>query len=150
MLRRHDGQPRTWCRRPASLSGKQNPALAEDYRLRYALGVETAGSASLLGSNFVNPFAYTLSVVRDGARQPEAADLPETFNYLIGLRVVSRRRIDGVLATTGVDAENRQCLILWRNLEETDHRALDAWFTRNRPRSSPKRSTASTSTATTP
>ena len=60
------------------------------------------------------------------------ADLPETFNYLIGLRVASRRRIDGVLATTGVDAENQQCLTLWRNLEEKDHRALDAWFVRNR------------------
>ena len=113
---------------------KANPALAEDYRLRYALGVETAGSASLLGSNFVNPFAYTLSVVRDGARQAESADLPETFNYLIGLCVASRRRIDGVLAMTGMDVQNRQCLILWRDLEETDHRALDAWFTRNRPR----------------
>ena len=112
----------------------KNPELAEDYRLRYALGVETAGSASLLGSNFVNPFAYTLSVVRNGARKPESADLPETFNYLIGLRVASRRRVDGVLAISGVDAENRQCLILWRNLEETDHRALDAWFTRNRPK----------------
>ncbi len=111
---------------------KANPALAEDYRLRYALGVETAGSASLLGSNFANPFAYTLSVVRDGARRAQSADLPETFNYLIGLRVASRRQVDGVLAISGVDAENRQCLILWRNLEETDHRALDAWFTRNR------------------
>ena len=111
-----------------------NRALAEDYRLRYALGVETAGSASLLGSHFVNPFEYTLSVVRDGAREPESVDLPETFNYLIGLRVASRRRIEGVLTTTGVDVENRQCLILWRNLEETDHRALDAWFTRNRPK----------------
>ena len=49
-------------------------------------------------ADFVNPFAYTLSVVRDGARQAESADLPETFNYLIGLRVASRRRIDGVLA----------------------------------------------------
>ena len=112
---------------------KADSALAEDYRLRYALGVETAGSASLLGSNFVNPFAYTLSIVHAGARQAESADLPETFNYLIGLRVASRRRIDGVLATTGVDAENRQCLVLWRNLEETDHRALEAWFARNRP-----------------
>ena len=106
--------------------------LAEDYRLRYALGVETAGSASLLGSNFANPFAYTLSVVREGTRREVQLDLPETFNYLIGLRVASRRRIDGVLATTGADAENRQCLVLWRNLEETNYRALEAWFTRNR------------------
>ena len=85
---------------------ESNPALAEDYRLRYALGVETSGSASLLGKDFADPFAYTLSVVRDGVRDDNAqVDLPETFNYLIGLRVESRRRIDGVLAVTGMDAE---------------------------------------------
>ena len=108
------------------------PALAEDYRLRYALGAETMGSARLLGGNFVDPFAYTLSVVRDGVHRDTVVDLPETFNYLLGLRVESHRRIDGVLATTGADAERRQCLILWRNLKETDNRALEAWFKRNR------------------
>ena len=114
---------------------RSNPALAEDYRLRYALGVETAGSASLLGKDFSDPFAYTLSVVRDGVRNDNAhVNLPETFNYLIGLRVESRRQIDGVLAITGTDAEGRHCLILWRNLGEIDHAALDAWFECNRER----------------
>ena len=109
-----------------------NPALAEDYRLRYALGVETAGSACLLGKAFADPFAYTLSVVRDGVRQEVQVDLPETFNYLIGLRVASHQRIDDVLAITGKEPEGRNCLILWRNLAETDCAALDAWFDRNR------------------
>ena len=114
---------------------ESNPALAEDYRLRYALGVETSGSASLLGKDFSDPFAYTLSVVRDGMRNDNAqVDLPETFNYLLGLRVGSRRRIDGVLTITGMDAEGRHCLILWRNLHEIDCAALDAWFDRNRKR----------------
>ena len=108
--------------------------LAEDYRLRYALGVETCASASLLGKEFTDPFAYVLSVVRDGARREVRVDLAETFNYLIGLRVDSRRRLDGVLAITGTDAEGRSCLVLWRNLDETDHAALDAWFDRNRQR----------------
>ena len=113
----------------------ENPELAEDYRLRYALGAETAGSPSLLGRNFSNPFVYTLSVVRNGARGDSApVDLPETFNYLIGLRVQSRRRIDGVLAVTGETAEGRRCLVLWRDLGETDHAALDAWFERHRGR----------------
>ena len=67
----------------------ENPALAEDYRLRYALGVETAGSACLMGKAFADPFAYTLSVVRDGVRREVPVNLPETFNYLIGLRVAS-------------------------------------------------------------
>ena len=109
-----------------------NPALAEDYRLRYALGVETAGSACLLGKAFADPFTYTLSVVRDGVRSEVPVDLPETFNYLIGLLVASRQRIDGVLAITGTDPEGRNCLVLWRNLDETDCAALDAWLGRNR------------------
>ena len=110
----------------------QNPAVAEDYRLRYALGVETADSACLLGKAFADPFAYTLSVVRDGVRREVQVDLPETFNYLIGLRVVSRQRIDGVLAIKGTDPEGRNCLILWRNLDETNYTALDAWLDSNR------------------
>ena len=117
---------------PAAGLLAEDPTLAEDYRLRYALGAETAGSASLLGEHFADPFAYTLSVVRDGARRDAPVDLPETFNYLIGLRVDTRRRIDGVLAITGTDAEGRGCLILWRTLENTDNEALEGWFADNR------------------
>ncbi len=59
---------------------EQNSELAEDYRLRYALGVETSGSTCLLGKDFTDPFTYTLSVVRDGMRREVSVDLPETFN----------------------------------------------------------------------
>ena len=111
-----------------------NPELAEDYRLRYALSVEMSGNACLLGKEFKDPFAYALSVVRGGARQEVRVDLPETFNWLIGLRVETRRWVDGVLAITGTDASGRQCLILWRNLGEMEHGALDAWFDNNRGR----------------
>ena len=90
--------------------------LIEDYRLRYALDAETAGSPGLLGRDFSDPFACTLSVVRDGARRETPADLPETLNLLLGLRVDSRRRINGVLAIAGRDAQGQRCLILWRNL----------------------------------
>ena len=57
---------------------------------------------------------------------------PRLSTILIGLHVASHQRIDGVLAITGTDPEGRNCLILWRNLDETDHAALDAWFDRNR------------------
>ena len=109
----------------------QNPALEEDYRLRYTLAEETAGSACLLGKYFTDPFAYTLSVVRDGVRGDVPVDLPETFNFLIGLRVQARRQIEDVLTITGTDAEGLRCLVLWRNLQEIDNSALDDWFTRN-------------------
>ena len=112
----------------------RNTELAEDYRLRYALEAETFGSACLLGGDFTSPFAYALSVVRDGARREVGVDLPETFNWLIGLRVESRRRLDGLLAITGADANGRRCLVLWRSLEEVDNAALEAWFDRNRAR----------------
>ncbi len=109
-----------------------NDKLAEDYRLRYALGAETAGSASLLGKTFTNPFTYTLSVVRDGARREVPVDLPETFNYLLGLRVESRQQIDGALVITGTDARGQNCLIIWRDVEKMDYSALDKWFARHR------------------
>ena len=110
----------------------QNPALEEDYRLRYALGEETAGSACLLGKYFTDPFAYMLSVVRDGMRSDMPVDLPETFSFLIGLRSETRRKVEDVLTITGTDADGRHCLVLWRNLEEMDAPGLDDWFTRNR------------------
>ena len=111
-----------------------NPELAEDYRLRYALGEETGGSACLLGKHFVDPFSYTLSVVREGVRREAPVDLPETFNFLIGLTVEARRRIDGVLAISGTDRKGRHCLVLWRDLRRTDAAALDAWFAGHRAR----------------
>ncbi len=116
----------------AGLLAESDPALVEDYRLRYALDVETAGSPCLLGRDFGDPFACTLSVVRDGAREETPVDLPETFNLLLGLRVASRRRLEGALAIAGEDPEGRNCLVLWRNPEEVDREALNAWFRRNR------------------
>lgn len=68
-----------------------NPALKEDYMLRYLLDVETRGSQSLLNIDaFADPTAYTLEVKKTGTDEyaTRAVDLIETFNYLIGLRVL--------------------------------------------------------------
>ncbi len=110
----------------------ENKEIAEDYQLRYALGEETAESASLLGKDFIDPFNYTLSVVRDGVRRDEKVDLAETFNFLLGLRLETRRQIDNVLAITGTNAKGENCLILWRNLKQMDAAKLDNWFTKHR------------------
>ena len=110
----------------------QNSALREDYQLRYALVEEASGTACLSGKSFIDPFTYTLAVVRDGVRGEVSVDLPETFNFLIGLRVETRREVEDVLTITGTDAEGRRCLILWRNQEKMDNSALDEWFTSNR------------------
>lgn len=68
-----------------------NPSLREDYMLRYLLDVETRGSQSLLNIDaFADPTAYTLEVKKPGTDEyvTRAVDLVETFNYLIGLRLV--------------------------------------------------------------
>ncbi len=68
-----------------------NASLKEDYMLRYLLDVETRGSQSLLNIDaFADPTAYTLEVKKPGTDEyiSRAADLIETFNYLIGLRVI--------------------------------------------------------------
>lgn len=68
-----------------------NPALKEDYMLRYMLNVETRGSQSLLNIDaFADPTGYTLEVKKPGTDEyaTRAVDLIETFNYLIGLRVL--------------------------------------------------------------
>ncbi|MFO7646030.1 MAG: hypothetical protein R6W95_16715, partial [Desulfosarcina sp.] len=68
-----------------------NPLLKEDYMLRYMLDVESRGSQSLLNIDaFADPTAYTLQVKKPGTDEyvTRAVDLIETFNYLIGLRVL--------------------------------------------------------------
>ena len=69
----------------------KDPPLKEDYMLRYLLDVETRGSQSLLNIDaFADPTGYTLEVKKPGTNEyaTRAVDLIETFNYLIGLRVV--------------------------------------------------------------
>ncbi len=114
------------------LSETEYNSMMESYQWRYALGVETAHNASLLGEDFINPFGYTLSVVREGVRCEAKVDLAETFNFLIGLRLKTRHRIDDVLAITGMDAESNHCLILWRHCEKITATKLNAWFTKHR------------------
>jgi adenine-specific DNA-methyltransferase len=68
-----------------------SPSLKEDYMLHYLLDVETCGSQSLLNIDaFCDPTAYTLKVKKPGSDEyvTRPVDLLETFNYLIGLRVV--------------------------------------------------------------
>lgn len=110
----------------------QEKQFMEDYQLRYALGTETTESASLLGKDFIDPFNYTLSVVRDGIRRDVRVDLAETFNFLLGLRLSTRRKIDGVLAITGTMPKGENCLILWRNIAKMNNAKLEKWFKKNR------------------
>lgn len=68
-----------------------NASLQEDYLLHYMLDVESRGSQSLLNIDaFNDPTFYMLKVKKPGSDEyiEKAVDLIETFNYLIGLRLV--------------------------------------------------------------
>ncbi|HQQ68546.1 MAG TPA: DNA methyltransferase, partial [Candidatus Cloacimonadota bacterium] len=68
-----------------------NASLQEDYLLHYVLDVESKGSQSLLNIDaFNDPSSYMLKVKKPGSDEyiEKAVDLIETFNYLIGLRLV--------------------------------------------------------------
>ena len=88
----------------------------EDYVLSYMLDFETKQSETLLNvAKLDAPFDYKLK--RHGKDEPLPVDLPETFNYLIGLHVASRR----VHENKGVrylvyrgKADGRETVILWR------------------------------------
>ena len=117
---------------PADGLPLDNAAFAEDYQLHHALNVETANSPGMLSAELSDPDGYAIPVTRDGVRGNTPVDLPETFNYLIGLRVKERRRIDGVLAISGRTKTGQQCLVLWRNAVAMDNAAMEKWFAGNR------------------
>ena len=66
----------------------------DDYRLRYMLDFETWGSDSLLNVEKLSaPFRYELRLQGNpgGEKRPTTVDLPETFAYLLGMRIRTRK-----------------------------------------------------------
>jgi adenine-specific DNA-methyltransferase len=101
----------------------------EEYMLSYKLDTEARGSGSLLNQKaFIAPFSYQLKVIHNDDTRYVTVDLVETFNYLLGLTVQRSRCIDNVRIVQGVNRQDDRVLILWRNLNEVDNDALDAWF----------------------
>ncbi|MBC7907093.1 MAG: site-specific DNA-methyltransferase [Rhodospirillaceae bacterium] len=113
------------------------PAMADGHMIQYAFRVddgktkgEPAGASLFSAAMFDEPFQHKLRVTRgDSAREP-VADLPETFNWLLGLEVETRDRIRGVLAITGrlPDKDGTKALILWRSVSEMPNDKLNEWF----------------------
>ncbi len=109
-----------------------NSDLREQYMLSYMLDVESRGSGaagSLLNIDaFANPDQYRLKVERNGETQSVPVDLPETFNYLLGLTVKHVDMIGGVKVIDGKNPQGRRVLVLWRIIAEMNNDKLDQWF----------------------
>ncbi len=94
----------------------------EDYMLRYMLQWETKRSATLLNvASLERPFDYRLRLNGNGDGEDVTVDLPETFNYLLGLAVSTRRVYDDdgrrYLVYAGRTRDGRNAVVIWRNTE---------------------------------
>ncbi len=112
-----------------SAPGGQTAMEFEDYLLRYMLDFETRDSETLLNvARLESPFSYTLLAHRDGETREQPVDLPETFNYLIGLHVRTRRTYhDGdrrYLVYRGSN-ERSNVVVIWRDTKGWTHADLE-------------------------
>ena len=96
----------------------------DDYLIKYMLQWETKDSETLLNvAKLTRPFTYRLRVRTNGETQERMADIPETFNYLLGLNVRTRRvhqdegRRYVVYRGKTRDAPGREVAVIWRETE---------------------------------
>jgi adenine-specific DNA-methyltransferase len=104
---------------PSEESGGQVAMQFEDYLLKYMLQWETRKSETLLNvEKLSKPFDYCLHIYRDGETRVQKVDLPETFNYLIGLDVAKRQVLDDngrcYLVYRGATREGKSTVVIWR------------------------------------
>ena len=98
-------------------SGDAVPLPFDDYEARYMLQWESKECATFAnGARLNSPFSYSLR--RAGAQKMAIADLPETFNYLVGLRLCRRRVLSRgkrrYLVDRGV-LRGKQTAVVWRD-----------------------------------
>ncbi len=104
-------------------TGAQKAMEFEDYLLKYMLRWETRKSETMLNvAKLSKPFDYCLYIHSEGETQEKSVDLPETFNYLIGLDVAKREvHHDGercYLVYRGTTREGKRTVVIWRNIED--------------------------------
>jgi len=102
----------------------------DDYLLSYMLKWETRHSETLLNvEKLQSPFSYKLHLHRDGETRERPVDLPETFNYLLGLDVQTRRVLPSpsgrgaggegrYLVYRGALRNGRTVVVLWRETRD--------------------------------
>jgi adenine-specific DNA-methyltransferase len=103
---------------------KVSQLFKEDYLLKYFLDLETRDSPYLLNIEQIkNPFAYKLKVNLSEVGEPKemVVDIPETFNFLIGLKIkkIKRRKENSrtYLFILG-EKEKKDCAVVWREYSD--------------------------------
>ncbi|MBX3004596.1 MAG: site-specific DNA-methyltransferase [Anaerolineales bacterium] len=106
-----------------------NADFRNDFILRYMLDVEAKGSLLNI-EKFNTPFDYQMLIADGTVGEAEAknVDLVETFNYLLGLHVKTMRYLDGVVVVRGNTGDDRNVLVMWRDVSKMDNAALTKFF----------------------
>jgi len=93
----------------------------EDYMLRYMLHWEARKSETLLNvEKLSRPFSYKLHIHADGQTSEKVVDIPETFNYLLGLHVSRRQMVydkDRRYLVYRGRIDHRDVAVIWRETE---------------------------------
>ena len=114
---------------PANIS-KDNAEFYDGYVLGYMLDIETRDSLFNM-KWFKNPWNMKLRITRQNEIREEKIDVIETFNYLIGLNVVSiLYPKNGICTVEGVTRSGERTLVIWRDCDTVDNEALDDFFRR--------------------
>ena len=114
---------------PATIS-KDNADFYDGYVLGYMLDIETRDSLFNM-KWFRNPWNMKLRITRQNETREEKIDVIETFNYLIGLNVVSiLYPKNGICTVEGVTRSGERTLVIWRDCDTVDNEALDDFFRR--------------------
>jgi len=99
--------------------------LKDEYIIKYFLNYEIKESPYLLNIKFLrNPFAYKLKVNLSEVGEPEEVtiDIPETFNYLLGLRVKKikvRRSNNRKYMFIFGEKEDKNIAVVWREYDDS-------------------------------
>jgi len=110
-----------------AFEGPQGELKLADYMLRYMLEFETRKSETLLNvEKLAAPFSYQLDIMDGAERKTKPVDLPETFNYLLGLKISSRKvhvrddkhRYLVIRGKTNQHGEGGECevVVIWRDV----------------------------------
>ena len=110
-------------------AGVQRAMELEDYVIKYMLQWETRDSATLLNiEQLSRPFDYQLATHANGNGGTARADVAETFNYLLGLRVRTRKVYyddDRKYLVYCGTADGQEIVVIWRETagwEPSDYR----------------------------
>ena len=105
-------------------------AFARDYTLRYQIEHEAQHGTLALSRDLLTekPFDRTLRVTRDDAVTTVPVDLVETFHWLVGLTVRTRRVEAQVRVSRGTLPDGAEAVVLWRDPAVVSDEVFEQWF----------------------